>query len=720
MISVVYCPISHGCHVNYVALLGLISTDFTQSNTACTVLRRLLDSRHLKTALLVITSLWLALQWMQAAEPLRSLAEVRALPDEAARARLSVRIEAVVIYVDCSAHDMIVHDGTTACYAITDLRAAAPENRPKIGDLLMLEGFTRTDGFLPHIESQKWTILGRTELPEPYRISADEIYLPRFDTAWVEVSAVVVGVEAGGLAYTLAVEVFGQTFKADVPNSPDAAMRAAALMQRPVRMRAILGTIFNNTHQLTGRHFFVPSFDDIIPTAPAADTADAPLLPVLDLLKSNTSHADLVRVEGVITQGDAKGFHLRDASGSAFVQAVMTEHLPPGTRVRVKGYGAISPFRPVLRATKVIPIKTGPPPEPLAMDFHAKDVTPFQMEFVTLDATLLGNRSIRDETILQCVTDGTVFDAILPHVSVLPDFLPGDRLRLTGICELTTTHPMPRTEWINGFRIRLATPGAINLLHRAPWWTPGRLLTALGAMTGLAALGAFGTLFFRRVVNTQAKMIGEKLSDEAVSAERDRMARDLHDTLEQQLTGVAMQLESLVNSPHPKSPAVTERLTLATRMLQHSREEARRSVWDLRNRVLENHGFAVALESLAASAAIDGGPNVATRISGSRAHLPTAITYPLLRIAQESLANALKHAHASQILISLDMATDHYRLTISDDGVGFATNLHNPIGPPHFGLLGMRERAAKIGATLDISSHPGGTTVTVTQPLPLP
>jgi signal transduction histidine kinase len=674
----------------------------------------------LKTSLTVIASLWLAIIGTHAAGPLRSLAEVRALPVEAARASQSVRIEAVVLYADASTHDMIVHDGATACYAITDFRAAAPENRPKTGDRVLLEGVTRTDGFLPHIESRTWTILGHAELPEPYRISADEIYLPRFDTAWVEVPAVVVGVETGGLAYTLAVEVFGQSFKADVPNMPDAAVRAAALMQRPVRMRAILGTIFNNNKQLTGRHFFVPSFDCISPTAPAADATDAPLMTVLELLQSNSSPADLVRVEGVITQEDAKGFHLRDASGSAFVQAVMTEHLPPGTRVSVEGYGAVSPFRPVLRATKVTQMDTGPPPEPLAMDFHAADVSIFQMEFVTVDAVLLGSRSIRDETILQCATDGTVFDAILPHGSALSNFLPGDRLKLTGICELTTTHPMPRPEWINGFRIRLAAAGGIKLLHRAPWWTPGRLLTALGAMTGLAALGAFGTLFFRRVVNRQAMMIGEKLGDEAVRVERDRMARDLHDTLEQQLTGVAMQLESLAKSPHPQPPGFTNRLSLASRMLQHSREEARRSVWDLRNRVLENHGFAAALESLADSAAIDGGPHVATRISGTRAHLPTTVTYPLLRIAQESLANALKHARASQILITLDMATGHYRLSISDDGVGFDPNLKDPSGPPHFGLIGMRERASKVGAALDIASRPGGTTITVTLPLPPP
>jgi signal transduction histidine kinase len=675
----------------------------------------------LKTILTVIASLWLASTATHAFEPLRSLAEIRGLTEEVAGRALPVRIEAVVIYANSNLDELIVNDGTASCYTGVNVTAVHPANRPKAGDRVLLEGVTHYFGFFPVFRTQSWEIIGRGEIPEPYPISADEIYLPQFDTGWVEVPAVVTGVETGGIAYTLVVEVFGQTFKADVPNCPDAAERAASLMQRPVRLRAVLGTVFNPHGQLTSRHFLVPSFDDIRPTAPAADTTKVPLLTVLDLLKANSSPADLVSLEGVVTQMDAKGFYLRDGEGSAFVQAVTTERLIPGTRIKVEGYGAIAPFRPLLRATRVTHVSKGPRPEPMAMDFHAKDITLLQMEYVTVVAEIVAIRNIQDETILQCQTDGTLFEALLPHgPQPHPSYISGDRLRLTGICELTTTHPIPRAEWVNGFRIRLEDHEAITFLRRGPWWTPARLYTALGVMSAAALFGAFGTLFFRRVVNRQASMIGEKLGNEAVSKERERMARDLHDTLEQQLTGVAMQLESLVKSPHPKPPAVTERLTMATRMLQHSREEARRSVWDLRNRVLENHGFAAAIESLAASAAIDGGPNVTTRINGHHAQLPTSHTYPLLRIAQESLGNALKHSQAGQILIALDMDTEKFRLSIHDNGVGFDPDLKNPTGPPHFGLIGMRERAAKIGASLDIVSLPGSTTVTVTQRLPIP
>ena len=662
----------------------------------------------LKTASPVIACFWLVIAALPAAERIRSLTELRALPDEVARGGQLVRLEAVVLYADPSKFDMIIHDGTACCYTAANLTAADPANRPNTGDRVLLEGFTRSDGFLPHFDTQTWTIIGRAEIPEPYRISADEIYLPRFDTGWVEVPGVVTGVETGGIAYTLVVEVFGQTFKADVPNSPDAAARAAALMQRPMRMRAILGTVFNTHRQLTGRHFFVPSFADIRPTAPAADAADAPLLTVLELLKANSSPADLVRVEGVITQEDAKGFHLRDGSGSAFVQAVMTERLPPGTRVSVEGYGAIAPFRPSLRATKVTQIASGPPPEPLAMDFHVEDVSLLQMEFVTVVADVFGSRSIQDETILQCRTDGTVFEAILPRGSApQPAFIPGDQLKLTGICELTTNHPMPRPEWVNGFRIRLTDPAAITLLKRGPWWTSGRLFAALGAMTAVALLGTFGTLSFRRVVSKQARVIGEKLGDQAVAGERDRMARDLHDTLEQQLAGVALQLDGLDKAAKADPAQISTRLGLARRMLRHTRVEARRSVWDLRSKVLEIQGLGAALRSMAAGASAEEGPAISLEIGELTRPLPPGSDFHLLRIAQEALANAIKHAAARTVVISLQETGDSVMLAIRDDGRGFIPASHHAPAMSHFGILGMHERVGKIGATLNIDSSPG-------------
>lgn len=650
------------------------------------------------------------------AEFLRTIAEVRALSDEAARAGQAVRIEAVVLYADLANSGAIVHDGTGACYNSINFGAAEPASHLKIGDRILIEGYTMLFSVTPHIATHHWTILGRGVIPEPHQLTADEIYQSLVDAAWIEVPAVVIGVETGGIAYTLSVEVFGQTFKADVPTTPDAAARAAALMQRPARMQAILGTVYNPHGQMIGRHFYVPSFDAIRPVAPLENAAEVPLLPVLKLLSRNFSPTDLVRLEGVITQDDGKGFQMRDGSASVRVQAVMTERLPPGTKISVEGYGAIAPFRPLLRATKVKRLGNGPPPVPVRMKFPSEDSSLLQMELVRLDAAFLGSRSIQDETILQCRSDETVFEAILPrNATAGPEFFPGDRLQLTGICELTTTHPLPRPEWVNGFRIRLADSTGVTLLHRAPWWTTGRLLAALGAMTGIALLGTLGTLFFRQVVQRQAHVLGEKLGNEAVSDERDRMARDLHDTLEQQLAGVALQLDGLDKVAATDPEQISSRLGLARRMLRHTRVEARRSVWDLRSKVLEIQGLGTALRSMAAGASSEDGPAVSFEISELTRPLPVGSDFHLLRIAQEALANAIKHASANQVIISLHETADAVTLSIRDDGRGYTPIPPDALVSSHFGLLGMHERVEKIGAALDIQSSPGhGCSVTVT------
>jgi signal transduction histidine kinase len=349
------------------------------------------------------------------------------------------------------------------------------------------------------------------------------------------------------------------------------------------------------------------------------------------------------------------------------------------------------------------------------MDFHAKDLTLLQMEFVTVVADVLGVRIMQDETILQCQSDDTMIEAILPHGSPpQPYYIAGDRLRLTGICELTTTHPIQRTEWIDGFRIRMADENAVSLLSRGPWWTPARLQTALGAMSVVALLGTVGTLFFRRTVAKQARIIGEKLSDAAVSDERDRMARDLHDTLEQQLAGVALQLDGLNKVAKTNPALISARLKLARRMLRHTRVEARRSVWDLRSQVLELQGLGIALRSMAHGASPEDGPRVTLEIAEPVRPLPAGSDFHLLRIAQEALANAIKHANAREIIISLKETPDHIVLTIHDDGQGFAPSPLSTTDASHFGLIGIHERAEKIGASLDIRSSPGhGCSITV-------
>jgi signal transduction histidine kinase len=217
------------------------------------------------------------------------------------------------------------------------------------------------------------------------------------------------------------------------------------------------------------------------------------------------------------------------------------------------------------------------------------------------------------------------------------------------------------------------------------------------------------------VVQKQARFIGEKMSDEAVLDERDRMARDLHDTLEQQLVGVSLQLDGIDKVAKTDPSQISTRISLARKMLRHTRVEARRSVWDLRSKVLEEHGLAAALKSMVQGALLDEGPKIVLEIAETVPSLPSGTDFHLLRIAQETLANAMKHAHAKNIVISLRDLGPSLVLSIQDDGIGFATKSQDTLMTAHFGILGIQNRVEKIGAELDICSSPGeGCQVTVT------
>jgi signal transduction histidine kinase len=212
-------------------------------------------------------------------------------------------------------------------------------------------------------------------------------------------------------------------------------------------------------------------------------------------------------------------------------------------------------------------------------------------------------------------------------------------------------------------------------------------------------------------------VISHKLQNEAVIEERNRMARDLHDTLEQQLAGVSLQLDDIQETVREDPRAAQDALDLARRMLDFTRTEARRSVWDLRSQILELHGLETAIRAMAESGSHLSRPIIQVNVTGEPRRLPAADSYNLLRMCQESLANALKHAHAGRIDITIEYLPEEVRLTVSDDGQGLAPGMLEHSANPHFGVLGMRERARKIGAALKIDGNPGaGCTVSIVLP----
>ena len=212
------------------------------------------------------------------------------------------------------------------------------------------------------------------------------------------------------------------------------------------------------------------------------------------------------------------------------------------------------------------------------------------------------------------------------------------------------------------------------------------------------------------------KKLNEETRITATLAERDRLAGEIHDSVQQGLSGAMLLLDTTL-----KQPALTDelrgRLDVVRNMVSYSRQEVQHAVWDMDSPLLESNDLGEALRKLATfTASSDLVP--AVTVSGTPVQLPRFTTHHLLRIAQEATTNALRHAQPRKIGIQLDYAPDAVALDIADNGAGFDPDTAlNQSG--HFGLRGIRGRAKKIGGELTIISAPNaGTTIRVRVPLP--
>jgi two-component system, NarL family, sensor kinase len=196
--------------------------------------------------------------------------------------------------------------------------------------------------------------------------------------------------------------------------------------------------------------------------------------------------------------------------------------------------------------------------------------------------------------------------------------------------------------------------------------------------------------------------------------ERMRLAREIHDTLAQGLTAITLNLETadalLESDGGPARPRQAVRQALD--QAHASLEEARRSVLDLRAAPLEGRTLADALQALAAECTPGAaGPRVRFTFSGERRPLAARLEVGLYRIAQEALANALRHGQAGHVTLALELTAAEARLTVEDDGRGF-----DPAATPEgrYGLIGLNERARLLGGRLSLETGPGeGTRVEV-------
>jgi len=294
-------------------------------------------------------------------------------------------------------------------------------------------------------------------------------------------------------------------------------------------------------------------------------------------------------------------------------------------------------------------------------------------------------------------------------------------LLLFGVVLIAWQYDMPRVLWyvllLAAAELFALSPLLLSPLPWPPLVFQVTIHAAIYGMVGFVITRMMAAQRAQRLAlhaaNVQLTQYAAAQQQLAISHERNRMARELHDTLAHSLSAVAVQLEA-VDSAMTTAP--NEASVILGKALAQTRSgltETRRALHELRATPLDDLGLALAIQNLAITTAQRNGMTATISLPDSASNLPPAIEQGIYRIAQEALTNAARHANATQLKVTL-RSNGAVTLTITDNGRGFDANM---VKGDHMGLQLMRERAEMMDGVLDIHSAPGaGTTVRLVVP----
>jgi signal transduction histidine kinase len=326
--------------------------------------------------------------------------------------------------------------------------------------------------------------------------------------------------------------------------------------------------------------------------------------------------------------------------------------------------------------------------------------------------------------VLTLKENNTVFKAIL-KTPINPDeatpWQPNSLVRVAGICNVIydDSEPVMGIWHPQTFQILLRSPDDVSILKMPPWWTARHIIFLLGILTGgLLLISGVGMLVARRRLNEQAhRRAMAEAEFSAILSERNRLAREIHDTLAQGLTATSVQLQLANIRSNDGSTATRHHLELAQQLVRDSLEEARNSIWNMRSQVLETGSLVNALKNILKHLAEDVVLQTHFRVTGRERRLPAVIENNALRLGQEAITNVVKHARANHISVFIHFGEKNFSLTVTDDGCGFDP-AHPPASEGGFGVVGMRERVAELNGKLTINTEPNeGTEIEFSIPL---
>ncbi|MDZ8119137.1 sensor histidine kinase [Pontiella agarivorans] len=664
------------------------------------------------------------------AEPMTVIRDIRNLPPEKAAQELPVEICGLVSSLHPRKPGMFIFDGENGIYVTLPKNAGEIEGL-RFANKIRIIGKTGKGNFLPTVTAESIEVLSTEALPDPLVFNWKHLHDPSVDCQWFKVGGWMTGLYIQEeLDYVVAeLDVYDSTILVLFPNDPGMFERVKKHMFHYVIINGVAGTLYNTHRQMLGRYIFTHAATSIYPEKAGKKHHSKQLIPLQEIYRYGANRQIPLHTFGTVIHATQDTIYLRNEHTTLKAKAMSDIELYPGDEVELTGYIRPNLIAPEFGAYEVRRTGHGAIPEPKRIETKPYYYpVGLHNELVQLDAVTVGlanslsprnppeNKPDSMHETLLCRKDDWFFNVQLPEGEVIKNALsPGTTIRITGICKFSRNHD--RLFFREPALISL-TPRSmadITVLKPAPWWTPKRLFWGLGtALFFLLGYQIWVTLLRKRVI-TQTQTITSQIKRESILNERQRIARELHDTLEQALTGLSMLLGNSKLQLKSNIEKGRHSLELAESMLKYCREESRSTINDLRGGILEKTDLPSAIRKTIAPLIEECGAKLSFSCTGTPCRLTLSAERHILRITSEAITNAARHGAPQHISVSMLFEQNYLNVKITDDGCGFDTNILT--SSTRFGIQGLHERANHVGGFIEIQSAPGkGTSVELNIP----
>ena len=617
-----------------------------------------------------------------------------------------------------------------------------------LGTEVEVDGVLEQGAFKPNILASNIRVLGQKLLPPPKVVSVERLLSGAESTERVETSGVVQScVPFRHDNWLMRIETHAGYFMASINRKE---MDARILIDAVVTVRGIVGSAYNGRSEFLRPNIWINGAEDLVVLKPApGDEFAVPKVSLAGLDSYSITGRSLHRrrVEGTVTYCEPGAFlYLQQGTRAIKVGLASDEEVQPMDRVEVSGFLDISSPVAGLRGAVVRKLGSGEPIQPLptsladirrafepVMRGLPSDPHDFDGLLVEVTGRLLSVQRLSGRGKARLLLGGgeeqlTTADLDFSQLRHIGELRVGSLIKVIGLAEVeyAASRQMQELSQPVGLNLLLRNTSDITVIEAASWWTPQRLgLTAIILGVVLIALMGWGITLRRQLRKRTSRLEDvmqahrdQELEFRGARHERQRLAADMHDGVQQQIAGAAFRLEAMA-AHLEKMPSIVEtQLTAARSALLRAQKGLRDCLTGMLHVDEGPTEFPALLEY--AAAAMDHWPKglVEVRVEGGTPYpLARQVKGSLMLLMQEAVGNALKHGAAEHVLITLGYHEGEFEMNLEDNGSGFDPLQVPGLAAGHFGLESMRHRMSWLGGSVAILTTPsGGTRVQARMP----